>query len=131
MAGSPVAGEELAAKGITVIPIDLRRGGKNILHEINIFRQLVGVYRRVRPDIVHHVAMKPVLYGSLAAKMAGGPAVVNALAGMGYLFTSQDLQARILRPPVRAALKQMLSGGLSRVIVQNPRIWTFCAMTWA
>ena len=113
-------GEVLAAKGITVIPIDFRRGGKNILHEINIFRQLVGVYRRVRPDIVHHVAMKPVLYGSLAAKMAGGPAVVNALAGMGYLFTSQDLQARILRPPVRAALKQMLSGGLSRVIVQNP-----------
>ncbi len=113
-------GDELAAKGIKVIPIDFRRGGKNILHELKIFRQLVGVYRRVRPDIVHHVAMKPVLYGSLAAKLTGGPAVVNALAGMGYLFISQDLQARILRPPVRASLKQMLSGQRSRVIVQNP-----------
>jgi glycosyltransferase involved in cell wall biosynthesis len=61
--------------------------------------------------------MKPVLYGALAARLAGVPLVVNALTGMGYIFASQSLVARALMPGVRRALRLLLRHG--RVIVQN------------
>lgn len=118
-------GDELTAKGIKVVPLDLRRSGKNPLRELAVIRKLIGIYRRVKPDIVHHVAMKPVIYGSMAAKLTNTPVVINALAGMGYLFTSRDMQASLLRYPVKVALRLLLSGERSRVIVQNPEDQSF------
>ena len=62
----------IEACGCEVIPLrKLRRRSLNPLREIGAVIELVGVYRRWRPDIVHQVAMKPVLYGSLAARLAG------------------------------------------------------------
>ena len=78
------------------------------------------LYRREKPDIVHHVAMKPVIYGSLAALLARVPRIVNALAGLGYIFTSTHVRARLMRMPVRLALRRLLSAGQGRTIVQNP-----------
>jgi glycosyltransferase involved in cell wall biosynthesis len=82
--------------------------------------ELVQIYRRERPDLAHHVAMKPVLYGSLAAAIARVPAVVNALAGMGYVFTSLGLKARLLRPFIRVAFRWLLDRPNSRLVLQNP-----------
>ena len=82
--------------------------------------ELVSLYRREKPDIVHHVAMKPVIYGSLAALLARVPRIVNALAGLGYIFTSTHVRARLMRMPVRLALRRLLSAGQGRTIVQNP-----------
>lgn len=73
-----------------------------------------------RPDIVHNVAMKPVLYGSIAARFARVPRVVNALAGMGYVFTSRDLRARLLRPAITLAFRRVLDRPGDRLILQNP-----------
>jgi hypothetical protein len=80
--------------------------------------RLTAIYRRERPDIVHHVAMKPMLYGSLAARLAGVRHVVNALAGLGWLFTSESRLARVLGRGVRFAFRELLNRGA--VIVQNP-----------
>jgi len=77
------------------------------------------VYRSERPDIVHHVAIKPVLYGSIAAMVVRVPVVVNALTGMGYIFTSNELLARILRPIIKIAFKLLLNRGHNRLIIQN------------
>ena len=63
--------------------------------------------------------MKPVIYGSLAARLARVPAVVNVIAGMGYVFTSSGLKARLLRPLIKAALHWLLDRPNNRVIVQN------------
>ncbi len=112
--------EQIRAAGLELVPLGLSRCGQNPLREIGSVREILSVYRVVRPDIVHHVALKPVLYGSLAARLAGVHAVVNALAGLGYVFSSSDLKARALQPFIRAAYHLLLDGSGRRLIVQNP-----------
>ncbi len=111
-------GEHIRCAGLRPIPIVLRRSSRNPWHELQAIREIAAIYRRETPDIVHHVALKPVLYGSLAAKIAKVPHVVNALAGMGYVFTSRDVSARLLRPWIVLAFRFLL--GNSQVILQNP-----------
>lgn len=111
-------GEKITAAGLHLIPLRLKRSGRNPLRELAAINEIARIYRKIAPDIVHHVAMKPVLYGSLAAKIAGVPMVVNALAGMGYVFTSSKLSATLLRPLITQALRFLLKNG--RVILQNP-----------
>jgi glycosyltransferase involved in cell wall biosynthesis len=113
-------GDLIRQRGIRVIPIELSRRGLNPLRDLVLIARMTAIYRRERPDLVHQVAMKPVLYGSLAACLTGVPGVVNALAGLGFLFSSAQLQARLLRPLVLLALRALLDGAGTRVIVQNP-----------
>jgi glycosyltransferase involved in cell wall biosynthesis len=112
--------DEIRAAGVEPIPIGLSRRSVNPYRELRALREIVSTYRAAKPDIVHHVALKPVIYGSLAARLAGVPAVVNALAGLGYLFSSQDPRARLARPAVEAAFRSLLDRSNSRLIVQNP-----------
>src|SRR5690606_11256825 len=72
-----------------------------------------------RPDIVHGFTIKAAVYGSLAGRLAGVPGRVNAVAGMGYVFTSNATRARLLRPLVRALLRVSLGGRGSRLVLQN------------
>lgn len=111
-------GEQIRAAGLRLISIALRRSGRNPWRELMAIGEIAAIYRNEKPDIVHHVALKPVLYGSLAARIAGVPHIVNALAGMGYVFTSQKTSARLLRPLITLAFRLLLQG--SRVILQNP-----------
>ena len=104
--------------GIELIPIDLARSSKNPFTESRTLSQLIRIYRRLKPDIVHHVALKPVLYGTIAARLAGVPTVINALAGLGYLFSSMDFAARLSRPLLEIGFRTLLKP--NRVIVQNP-----------
>lgn len=111
----------LAASGLEVIPLaKLLRSSRNPYHEVQAILELRRVYRSWRPDIVHHVAMKPVIYGSLAARMTGVSAVVNALAGMGFVFSTRSFNASLLRGMIRPLLGLVLGGDRSRVILQNP-----------
>ena len=111
-------GESIRAAGLSLIPFEIARSGMNPLREIVTLWHLIALYRRVRPDVVHHVAMKPVLYGSLAARLAGVPGVINALAGMGWLFTSAGGGAHLIKRGVRVALRRLLAHGVA--LVQNP-----------
>ena len=111
--------EPIRAAGAVLHPIGLRRGFQGPGHEIGGWRELAALYRRVQPHLVHHVTPKSVIYGSLAAKAAGVPAVVNAMAGLGFLYTSRSLKARVLGPPATLALKVLLRRRGSRLIVQN------------
>lgn len=109
----------IAAEGLRIAPITVDRSGRNPFRELSTLFRIAAIYRRERPDIVHHVAAKPVIYGSIAARFAGRPVVVNALAGMGYLFTSRNPSARLLRGPVRFLLRRCLRAGRSWLILQN------------
>lgn len=106
--------------GLTLCPVAFNRGGLNPLQELRTVLHLVDLYRRVAPDIVHHVALKPVIYGSLVARIMGTKGVVNALAGLGHVFSSVGLQAKILRSIARSALKFACGGKNTRFVVQNP-----------
>ena len=113
-------GEEIRSAGLDLIPLDLSRRGKNPLNELRVIRQLTAIYKRLQPDIVHHVAVKPVIYGSIAARLARVPNVVNAMAGLGYLYVSSNIAARLARPLVRVVMRALLNNPRTTVILQNP-----------
>jgi len=112
--------EVIAREGFTAIDLTkMRRTGRNPFRELSAIGELVGIYRRHRPDIVHHIAMKPVLYGSIAARIAGVRSVVNNLAGLGFVFSSRSLKAALLRPMIRRLLSLSLNRAGTLTIVQN------------
>jgi glycosyltransferase involved in cell wall biosynthesis len=113
-------GAEIEAEGFKLIPIGLRRRSRNPLRELAAIAEIARIYWRERPDIAHHVAIKPVLYGSLAAMLLRRPAVVNALAGMGFLFTSSSRLAAVLRAAVSQVFRVLLNAGRNVLILQNP-----------
>ena len=68
---------------------------------------------------MHHIGLKPTLYGGLAARIASVPAAVNTLTGLGYLFTTPTVKMRVLRPIVAGGLRFSFSHQNHRVILQN------------
>jgi glycosyltransferase involved in cell wall biosynthesis len=105
----------LADQGFTLHEIPLSRRGVNPLREAATLRDLVSLYRTLRPALVHHMTIKPVLYGTLAARIAKVPIVVNLVTGLGQIFTAQDRTASLLR-------------GLAvvgyRIAAGHPNAWT-------
>jgi glycosyltransferase involved in cell wall biosynthesis len=112
-------GARLHAEGFRWIAVQMERRSLNPIRELRLLRQLAKLYREERPDVAHHFTIKCVVYGSLAARIAGIRRRINAVAGMGYVFTNPELRARVLRPLVRRLMKLALSGRESRLIVQN------------
>ncbi len=112
-------GERIRAAGLELVPIDLGRSGTNPLRDLVTLVRLTRLYRRLRPDVVQHIAVKPVLYGSVAARLAGVGAVVNTVAGLGYVFSSPELLARLLRPLVAVGYRMALAPRSHRLVVQN------------
>ena len=108
--------ETIRRAGIRVIPFELSRRVGNPFLEL---LRLLSLYRRERPDIVNHVALKPIFLGGLAVCLAGFPAQVNAVAGLGWLFISRSRMARLLSPLIRWILARLLNSPRCRVIVQN------------
>ncbi|WP_245815687.1 glycosyltransferase family 4 protein [Luteimonas chenhongjianii] len=113
-------GEKLRALGLRWQAVPMDRGSLDPLREAMLLMYLVRVLRRERPDIVHGFTIKCAVYGSLAARLAGVPVRVNAVAGMGYVFISDSLKARMLRPLVRELLRLALGGPGARLVLQNP-----------
>lgn len=113
--------ERIEAAGIHVIPLRyMRRSSRAPWIEARAVRELTSVYREWRPDIVHHVAAKPVIYGGIAARLAEVKGVVAALAGLGHAFASERTSARLLRPVLLSAYRSALRQRHVRLIVQNP-----------
>lgn len=113
-------GAQIREAGLRLIPLKWQRRSLNPIAGIAALCRLVRLYRHERPDLVHHVALKPVILGSMAAALSGRPRTVNALAGLGFVFASESLRARVLRPAVRWLLGILLGRGGAHVIVQNP-----------
>ncbi len=109
--------EEIGSLGIRVIPFEMDRRGMNPLKELRTMFRLARLLRAEGPDLLHTVALKPVLLGGLAARLAGVRRRVSAVAGMGFLFSGDGRGGRLM-PLVRRLLGVALRGGL--VIVQNP-----------
>ena len=107
--------------GLKLVPLKcLRRGSLNPLREFAFVLELLSIYRREKPDLVHHVAVKPVLYGSIAARLVGVPTIVNALAGLGFVFSSNRFLIRCLKSFFVVLLRLLLKGEKDSImIVQN------------
>ncbi|MEO7334532.1 MAG: glycosyltransferase family 4 protein, partial [Gemmatimonadales bacterium] len=112
-------GDAIAATGAELIPIGLRREGIGPFQQATVLAELVSLYRRLRPAVAHHVAMKPVLYGSFAARIAGTPKVVNAIAGLGYAFTGDSMRRRLIGASIRFGMHALLDRPGSITLLQN------------
>ncbi|WP_309678792.1 glycosyltransferase family 4 protein [Polaromonas sp.] len=112
-------GARLQAEGFRWQALPMDRRSLNPLQELRLLAHLCQLYRRERPALAHHFTIKCVVYGSIAALLARVPARVNAVAGMGYVFTNNALKARLLRPLVRALMRLVLNGRGARLILQN------------
>jgi len=117
MDGPAVA--DIQALGMTHHAIPMTRSGKHPLQELGTLLALVRLFRRVRPDVVHLVTIKPVLYGGIAARLARVRGMVAAISGLGFVFLSNSLKMRLVRSVVARLYRIALGHPNSRVIFQN------------
>ncbi len=111
--------EQIKAAGLNFHELELRRGRWSVLEECRLAASLYTLYREIRPDIVHHVTIKPVLCGTLAARLARVPAVVNSVSGLGFIFTATDRWASFRRIAVSLAYKVLFRRAAVQVIFEN------------
>lgn len=90
--------KDIEAKGLKTINLPMSRSGKNLLEELSTLNFLRKLYKREKPDVVHHVGMKTILWGTLAAKFAKVNGVVNAISGLGGFFAEDNkgLMAKLM-----------------------------------
>ena len=106
-------------EGFTLHPLSWRRGSLNPFGVLAAILEVAGLYARERPSLLHHVSLKPIVIGSLAAGLSGIKRIVNALTGLGFLFTSAGLKARAVRSLVVPVLRAVASGPAMRFLVEN------------
>ncbi len=112
-------GERLCELGFRWISMPFSTRSSNPFHDFSLLNKLVKLYRQEQPQIVHHFTIKCVLYGSIAAKLAGGIKIVNAVTGLGHIFTDTRLKAKLLRPFVKGLYRLALGGDEVRTVFQN------------
>lgn len=112
--------EKISAHGFELHTIPLSRWGYNPFNEVRSLWSLYRLFRAISPDLTHQVTIKPVLYGSLTARLARVPATVNSVSGLGYVFLAKGFKACLVRLGVTLAYRIAFSHPRSRVIFQNP-----------
>jgi glycosyltransferase involved in cell wall biosynthesis len=112
--------EILRSEGLQYHAIPMTRSGLAPWKEFSTISSLFRLYRRVGPDLVHHLRLKPVLYGGLAAYGARVPAVVGLLTGLGYVFIAESRRALMMRKLVVLSCKVAFRHGNQRIVFQNP-----------
>jgi len=113
--------ETMEQAGLVVHPVHVGRSDSGPLAALRLTYALFRLFRRIRPDLVHLVTIKPVLLGGVAARMAAVPAVVAAVSGLGFVFVSSGWLARLRRGVVGFLYRVALSHRRLKVIFQNPQ----------
>ena len=109
----------IKSEGFELAPIGINRGGMNLFSELRTISTLYSYYKKYKPDIVHHVAIKPVIYGALVARLIGSIKIVNAMAGLGFVFISNKKRVKLLRFFVHQLFRFLFNNKNSQLILQN------------
>ena len=112
--------EELRDLGFELFPIDFSRRGLNPISEFITALKIRRIVRRFKPDIAHNIALKPVVTGTFGELLGRQGVVINALVGMGYIFTSTDTRASVVKPILSRILKFLLRSNSVHVVIENP-----------
>ena len=90
--------------GCRYVPILMENKGTNPIKDVQLTRRFVAVYKRERPDVVLHFTIKPNIYGTLAARLAGVPSI-NNVSGLGTVFIVENLVSKVARGLYRLAFQ--------------------------
>ena len=113
--------EYLENLGLIVHPFSFSRSGKNVFNELACIFGLYKQIKRIKPELVHLVTIKPVLYGGIVVRIAKVPGVVSAISGLGFLFIKRTkLHVRLLRGVVLFLYRMAMGHSNQAVIFQNP-----------
>ena len=108
--------DKIIAHGIDYYPINTIRNNDNIITDIQLIYNLYKLYKELNPIIIHHFTIKPVLYGSVAGKLANIPSIINSVTGLGVAFIRPSLKRWLLCIFYYISLKSKRV----HVIFQNP-----------
>ncbi|MDA8881813.1 glycosyltransferase family 4 protein [Alphaproteobacteria bacterium] len=109
----------LEAIGVCFYCWPLRRGSLNLAKEIKSVLKLKNFVDEFEPELIHAVALKPVIYSGLVCKIYKHIRFIAAMGGIGFVFTSDKIKAKILRFPIKILLRWVLQNPKSRLILQN------------
>ena len=99
-------GDEIKGLGLNFIHLPINKAGLNLLEEFKTFSYLYKLFKKEGPDIVHAVGMKTILWGGIAARLAGIKGFVSAVSGLGVMFS----------PEYNVGYKRILSGTVLKIM---------------
>lgn len=111
--------EILLSSGFKFMSVPMTRKGKNIFFELKTVFEIFSIFIKTKPDLVHLVTIKPYLYGGIAARLAGVPAVVSSVSGLGTVFIGHQWKDKLLRAFLWAIFKMAFGKEKQKVIFQN------------
>ena len=111
--------EMLSSLGVKTYDWNLSRKSINPFSELKSLFLLYRIISEFKPNLVHAVAQKPLLYAGILKRLGLDFSFVGALGGVGYIFNSVSLKAKILRPLISKILRFVLVGGNTAFILQN------------
>lgn len=109
----------LETHGLIVHPLALKRGKTSLASSFASFVEIVFLLLKLRPDILHLVTIKPVLFGGMAARLTRVPACIAAVSGLGFVFLDQGIKAHLRRVLVLGLYRLALGGERTKIIFQN------------
>ncbi len=110
--------DKIQSEGFKWYPIEMSRSGLNIFEERKTIAQIAEILKKEKPDVFHSFTMKGNINGTFAAVRAGVPIIINSIAGLGFIYSSNSFKARLLRPFANYGYKMILDKG--KTIFQNP-----------
>jgi glycosyltransferase involved in cell wall biosynthesis len=118
-------GDRIRDEGFALRPIGWRRRGDGLVGAARAISEIARLYRSEQPNLVHHIALKSVLFGGIALRRAfpapeSAPVAINSIMGLGSRFSAASFGASLRRPSLGIALRLAAGGKRDWVIVQNP-----------
>lgn len=110
---------KLQSQGLIVHPLNLDRRSTGIISNVLTFFQILRIFIKLKPNIVHLISIKPVLLGGIAARLAAVPSVVAAISGLGFIYISHGFKATVRRKLIGLFYRLALSHKNLKAIFQN------------
>lgn len=110
---------ELESYGLIVHPLPIARGKASVFHEVLTLWKIIRLFKQIKPDLLHLVTIKPVLYGGIAAHFYRPKGIVAAISGLGYVFTTTGKISAIRRFLISFIYRLALKHPKLKVIFQN------------
>jgi len=111
--------DEIENYGITLHDIKITRSGLNIFKELIVFYRIYTLCRWLVPSVIHLITIKPMVYGGIASRLLRLKGVIFAISGLGYVFSSRQRKARVIKTIIKPIYKYIFNGKNSTVILQN------------